>query len=369
QWMFKTAKPVAYPSSPDQVTWDYEQGTEFRDPSLKEVSDYYGRLVGWYTRGGFTDEYGKRHESGHHYKINYWEVLNEVDFEHSMTPQTYTHVYDAIAAAIHKVDPKIKFVGMALAAPSDNPELFEYFLNPRNHRPGIPMDMISYHFYASPTSDQTAENWQYTFFDQADHFLDVVRYIQAIRQRLSPATQTDADELGAILPADGEQGKPGYKLQPIPDSYWNLCAAMYAYLYARLAQEGVEIAGESQLVGYPTQFPSVTMVDWKTGRPNARFWALKLLHDNFGPGDKIVETHSGTTSLFVQGFISSNGERKMLLINKRNVPLQINVPGGGGAHLETVDEATGFQPPKPGHLASDLITLGGFGVDVVTWRK
>jgi hypothetical protein len=40
QWMFKTDKPVAYPADPDQVTWDYEQGTEFRDPSLKEVGDY-----------------------------------------------------------------------------------------------------------------------------------------------------------------------------------------------------------------------------------------------------------------------------------------------------------------------------------------
>ena len=48
QWMFKTDKPVAYPSDPDQVTWNYEQGTELRDPSMKEVADYYappGQLV------------------------------------------------------------------------------------------------------------------------------------------------------------------------------------------------------------------------------------------------------------------------------------------------------------------------------------
>ena len=61
QWMFKTEKPVPYPSDPNQVVWSYTQGTEFRDPSLKEVSDYYARLVSWYTKGGFTDEFGKRH--------------------------------------------------------------------------------------------------------------------------------------------------------------------------------------------------------------------------------------------------------------------------------------------------------------------
>ena len=44
--------------------WDYEQGTELRDPSFKEVADYYARLLSWYTKGGFTDELGKRHESG-----------------------------------------------------------------------------------------------------------------------------------------------------------------------------------------------------------------------------------------------------------------------------------------------------------------
>jgi len=96
QWMFKTEKPVPYPADPEQVTWDYEKGTEFRDASLKEVADYYARLVSWYTQGGFTDEYGKRHESGHHYKIEYWEGLNEVDFEHQMSPETYSGVYDAI---------------------------------------------------------------------------------------------------------------------------------------------------------------------------------------------------------------------------------------------------------------------------------
>ena len=40
KWIFKTEKPVPYPADPDQVTWDYEQGTEFRDPSLREVADY-----------------------------------------------------------------------------------------------------------------------------------------------------------------------------------------------------------------------------------------------------------------------------------------------------------------------------------------
>src|SRR5450631_636552 len=41
QWMLKTDKPVDPPSDPNEVDWNYEQGTELRDPSMKEVSDYY----------------------------------------------------------------------------------------------------------------------------------------------------------------------------------------------------------------------------------------------------------------------------------------------------------------------------------------
>jgi hypothetical protein len=366
QWMFKIEKPIPYPADPDQVTWDYTQGTEPRDPSLKEVADYYARLVSWYTKGGFIDEYGKRHDSGHQYKIDYWEVLNEVDFEHHMTPETYTRVYDAVVSAIRQVEPQMKFVGMALAIPSKQPQLFEYFLNPRNHKPGIPLDVISYHFYATPSRDETPEVSQFTFFEQGDKFLDIVRYIESIRERLSPATRTTIDEIGSIWADDFDQGKPGYVFKPLPDCYWNLSAATYAYVYGELARQGIDVAGESQLVGYPSQFPSVSMVDWNTGQPNARYWLLKLVRDNFGPGDKLVDTHSPSPYVYAQGFLTREGKRKILLVNKRSRTIEVSLPGAAGAMAGYVDQTTGFYPPASTKLASDNLTLQGFAVAVVT---
>jgi len=112
------------------------------------------------------------------------------DYEHSMSPQTYTTIYDAIVESIHKVLPDTQFVGMSLAEPFNNPAFFEYFLDPRNHEPGIPRDFISYHFCTVPTADQTTSAQQFTFFDQADKFLTTVRFIEAIRTRLSPETKT-----------------------------------------------------------------------------------------------------------------------------------------------------------------------------------
>ena len=85
-WMFRAEKPVAYPADPDEITWNYGGGSELRDPLLKEVVNYYHRLASWYMKGGFYDECGKWHESGHRIKVAYWEVLNEIDMEHELPP-------------------------------------------------------------------------------------------------------------------------------------------------------------------------------------------------------------------------------------------------------------------------------------------
>ena len=366
QWFYKTDKPVPYPADPNQVTWNYEKGSELLDPSCKQVGEYYARLLAWNTQGGFTDELGARHESGYHYQIPYWEVLNEVDFEHNLTPESYTRLYDAVVTAMRRVQPQTKFVGMALAAPSDNPHFFEYFLDHKNHQPGIPLDFISYHFYATPSAEQSPEAQQFTFFAQADGFLNVVRYVESIRQRLSPETRTTIDEIGSISADDGEQGAPGHVAQSIPNSYWNLSGATYAYLFGKLTSMGVDVAGESQLVGYPTQYPSVSMVDWNTGKPNPRYWVLKLLRDNFEPGDKLVESDVSGGSIYSLGVVTREGKRRLLLVNKRDRSFEVSIPGATGGEEQYVDQTTAFQPPASSKLSGDKVTLNGLSVAVVT---
>lgn len=366
-WMFKTPQPVTYPHNANQVTWDYTQGTELRDPSLRELGDYYARLVSWYVNGGFTDEFGKRHESGHHFKIAYWEVLNEPEIEHNTTPEQYTARYDAIVSAIKKVAPDTKFVGLALAFPSNDPRMFEYFLDSKNHKPGIPLDMISYHFYAAPTLDQTPEIQQYTFFEQADRFLATVRYIESIRQRLSPETRTTVDEIGSISADDMGQGEPGHVSHEIPQAYWHLSGATYAYVFGTLASLGIDVAGESQLVGYPTQFPSVSMVDWNTGAPNARYRILELLKNNFGVKNKIVDTKSNSPYVYALGYITGDGKHKLLLVNKRDRDFELMLPQTA-REVEFVDQRTANQPPGRQEANSDKLTLHGLEVAIVTLR-
>ena len=370
-WLFKTDKPVSFPADPGQVTWSYTQGTELREGGLRDLGDYYGRLVSWYVKGGFVDETGKQHTSLHRFKIHYWEVFNEPDLEYQMTPLQYTERYDAVVGAIRKVSPDTKFVGLSLSGPSQFPEMFEYFLNPANHAPGIPLDMISYHFYAMPDKAQTVDHWQYTFFDQADRFIVTARYIDSIRRRLSPETKVALNEVGSILPADLESlaGNSKADAEPnIPHEYWNLSGAMFAYIYMEGAKLGIDIISCSQLVGYPTQFPSVTMLDWKTGVPNARYWVLKLLRDNFSPGDLLVGApeNAGLPEVAAQAFRTSGGKQKVLLINRRNCVRSVKLFGSGASGtIQTVDENTKTRIAEKSRWDGGVIQLAPFAVSIV----
>lgn len=364
-WMWKTDSLVKYPDDPYQPTWNYNQGTQLRDTTMKEVAGYFSRLVSWYTKGGFTDEAGKFHNSGHNYKIAYWEVLNEPDLEHNISPQLYTKMYDAIVTELKKVSPETKYVGITIAY-NTNPEWFEYFLNPKNHKPGIPLDAISYHHYSTPSwPDQPLDYYQYVFFEKANAFLDKVRYIESIRKRLSPNTITMINEIGSILRSPSIT-------KPIPDDYWNLSGAMYAYLFLEFTKIGIDAAGESQLVGYPTQFPDVSMMDWTNGKPNSRYWVLKLLKDNFGSGDKLVSStwHEAAgdkepASVSSQGIITKSG-KKILLINKLNKDARVTLPAeANGAFVHYVDVATGENPPGRMQLTDNTIVLKAFSVSVV----
>ena len=357
-WMWKTGSAVKYPEDPYKTCWDYNQGTELRDTTMKEVSGYFARLFGWYTKGGFTDELGIFHKSDHFYKIPYWEVLNEPDFEHKISPKLYTRMYDAIVGELKKVSPETKFVGLSLAQTS-NPEYFEYFLNPKNHKPGIPLEGISYHHYSSPSLEgQPLDFYQYTFFEKADAFIDRVRYIENIRKRLAPNTFTTVNELGVILRSPEVAG-------PIAYNYWNLAGAMYAHIFLELTKIGIDVVGESQLVGYPTQFPDVSMMNWENGNPNARFWVLKLLKDNFGPGDKLVTTGLNTSDASAQGFVTKEG-RKILLINKKNEEIKLQLPlDTKDAWTSYVDVATRENPPVKMQLTGNVIILKPFSVAVI----
>jgi hypothetical protein len=93
---------------------------------------------------------------------------------------------------------------------------------------------------------------------------------------------------------------------------------------------GVEVASSAELIDYPGQFAAITLVDWDSGKPNPRYWALRLLHDEIHPGDRLVATTEPDGTVAAQGFLSNAGKKKLLLVNKRDRQFTVNVPGARG---------------------------------------
>ena len=191
-----------YPDDPLGETWSYEHGTVLVDPTGAAVGDYYGRLIAYYTEGGFVDEAGD-FVAGYNLTFSHWEVLNEVNSEHHMSPAFYTILYDAIVTGIRKWAPRgsanMKFFGLGGAGSS----YVEYFLNKSNHMsPSPPIDFISIHHYAGSRSRDGGPNASdyEAFFPSGDGFISELGGVYAnIAAGDYPGVMVDADEVGVIL--------------------------------------------------------------------------------------------------------------------------------------------------------------------------
>ncbi|CAF3904950.1 unnamed protein product [Rotaria sordida] len=371
-WLFKQDTPHIYPDNASLTDWGYPVGTELVDDTMQALGDYYGRLLAWYTRGGFTDEYGRKHISNYEYNWDYTEIFNEVEAEHKMTVEYYTRAYDAVIQGIrrHTNNYDMKYVGMALGG-HNKFNWYRYFLNHSNHAPDIPLDMISYHFYAGAKSRTNPKDYE-AFFSQLDNFTLEIEQIEEIRKLLSPETRTTINEVGVILPDDIKAGVPQF-----PMIYWNAAAALYAYAWAKISRQGIDVVVHSQLVGFPElldlqlqpQYPSVALLNWTTGEGTAKYWTTKLLIETVDiDNDEGVVTQTSDVSgenIFSQAFVGKNDCRWVLIINKRYANVDVFLPGCTGGRMQIVNEASGFGPATEVTLTSSRITLSPYAIAVV----
>jgi len=73
--------------------------------------------------------------------------------------------------------------------------------------------------------------------------------------------------------------------------------------------------------------------------------------------------------LVIQGFIKPGGERKLLLVNRRDREMEMALPEAAGARIETIDQTTGSSPPSSSRIEGGRFKLNGLGVAVVTLSK
>lgn len=406
-WLHNRSARVNIPDDPLGELWNYRGNitNDFVDPSLRELGDYFGRLVAHWVEGGFVDE-GGRFVPGFNFSFSHWEVLNEIQDQFS--PTEYTRIYDAIVAGIRRWAPlgsaRMKFVGLALGGTRNYTSFVPYFLNASNHVPGTPVDMISFHNYGHASKrDGGVDGQAYeSFFTSGDLWLLEVADIVRMRAASDfPSVLLNADEVGVILPDDNDatwtSTQPGF-----PALLWNAAGAMYAYLYGRSAELGLDVLGHSQMIGYPAlpfprsfnaswvapaQYPSVSLLCWggafgAPGDGTAKYYTQKLLLEELVPGppagtalpadaDVLVATSVSPCSnatcspVYAQAFMTAGQGRKVLVVNKGAAEAQVALAGAAGGAWRVVDEATAFGPPRDETLTTDTWTLAPFAVGIL----
>jgi hypothetical protein len=90
-----------------------------------------------------------------------------------------------------------------------------------------------------------------------------------------------------------------------------------------------------------------------------------MLHDNFAPGDKLVETVPDSPYVYGQAFMTPQGRKKLLLVNRRDRAFQVTIPESQGAEVSFVDQTTGFKPAGSTRLVDNGFRLGGLEVAVI----
>jgi hypothetical protein len=111
------------------------------------------------------------------------------------------------------------------------------------------------------------------------------------------------------------------------------------------------------------------MLDWTNGKPNARFTVLRLIHDHFSAGDTLLDTRfPGNREIDAQAF-ARGGVRKMLIVNKRNRQIQVELPAELADGEVTSISATTRSATRTARLAASNLVLEPFEVAVVEAGK
>lgn len=378
RWMFKVP-PVDVPSDPGASFYAYTDGTRgdlLKDPTGKQFAEYQVRLYQWYTQGGFTDEIGKYHKSGHYYKVDYWGVLNEPDFENHITVEQYTEIYDAVTTAIHKIDPQVQFFGPEVSGAEV--QWAKYFLDPRNHNPAAPpVEWFAFHNYVNAPNDPAT--WHAKYFTDPESgptdgvsaraFAERIRQVMQIRDELSPKTELIVDELGTfnIVKPEEEACRANEPYSAFHPLYWNANGANWAFNFITAENLGLPLMSVSQMVGYPTQCPSIAMFDPESAKPNAHYWVLYLINRHFGPGDRLAATTSSSEDVMAQASVTPGG-RKLLLINTTHQPINVDLSGAfevPDLSADIVDQDSGEGEPRHESVKEQHLKLAPFAVAVV----
>lgn len=298
---------------------------QLEDSEFPIYARYLADLVGWYNKGGFTDENGVYHASGHYNWIHVWEIWNEPKSGQEipanvpdrraapwMTPDRFAALYDLCSDTMRTVDPTIVIGGPALGSwPYD--DYMQQFIADEH----APLGFVSFHFYAamSATESDASALGAVT----GDRFLNRLIQVHQILAQLRPGQDIPIwiDELGidetALPPLDVRGVAP----------------ISYAFISDSFA------VAEAQNVSLLSQFLLVSnaqfgLINQQTNQWYRTYWFYRSLAQDFPPGSTLLPMSIDNSQQLVGvAAITPNKRSIQILIGNIQVAQPTDVNGTG----------------------------------------
>eukprot|EP00729_Bicosta_minor_P014046 gene14046-32181_t len=342
------AKPLpAYPWNTTDPFDAYKAGNALVDPTCKQMARYFGRLVGWYT----NDEHGIKPENG----------------------PAYTTCYDAIKVEVEKVNKKVTLVGPEIVGGAYSVGYMEYFLKSENHADKQAPPVASYHWFGGMVNNNTAEEFMTRWMSD---YWDPNGIVQSIDKTIKQTGQKTEVVLNEYIPfitdwcnCTGLESLCGNNVLPANCPDWQAVSTGGGYANHDLTKR------KDQLVGgtWPDNEPAVSCLDWQTGEPNVKYYAIKMLADSVGSKAsktiyKSTLTGAGTGGAGTKyaGPIHAMpyemaGQKAMLVVNMKQTAQVLTVVGATvGATVSVLEvDVNSKEPGFTGPPATRKVGAGG----------
>lgn len=294
-WMLdKTKAAPLFPNTSGEVI----------DKTYQQLADFCARIVGWYNKGGFTDEKGIFHKSDYFLNIKQWEILNEQDEAESAiyirTGKEYAKAYDAIVRAIKKVDPNVTCGGPSQSCvPTEKHDLtyVKEFLENVEEK----VDFVTVHYYSDQSGLLTPEGVQRNKKNLNNesyerHFLESIDDIGNYFTELVGLVKKYGDipifisETNVCLDSGFD-----HPLALGEFSQGNFGTAWLGYLFKIASMAGVNLLQQYQFYCPLNRSQHLknhlSMINNVNGEPQLTYWLIKALSEFFNAGGVIVENN------------------------------------------------------------------------------
>lgn len=375
--------------------WMFDSSGQLPDAQFPAFATYMARLVSWYNQGGFIDDQGVFHASGHYGWIHTWEIWNEPKSAADipvpianrnaiaiwMAPDRFANLYDQTVTAMRAVDPTIVTGGPALGS---WPDANNFYLQAFVQDETAPLDFLSFHFYAATSPQET--DAQTLAQVTGPRFLDRLTANRQLLDQLRPnqhipiwITELGIDEV-SFLPMDPRGNDPiGY--------------AFIADSFATAEANGVGVLDQFSMVS-DAQYGVINI------QTNQRFpvsWLYQQLSQQFPPGATLLPVAlAGARGVVALAALAPDGQSLRLLlgdlqpasptdVDGHGVPMTIRVTIAPGAHhlagaaaigwrFDATTLGLGAMPPAqsvpvvalPSGQVAVQMSLAGYGAAIIT---